>query len=120
VRFRRAYLILIILVSAQVPTVIYDLDFPKILDLFLLLLVLTSNYYGLRDRKSWVVSLILIFSVNGCFFSAIGFLEPARDMMGLFQKIPKGLLVLFCYYQAGFFRKREVMRFFGDRGEVFF
>ena len=121
IRVRRVYLTLIYITWLfEMPEIIFRLHFFENIYVIMYLVFLTLTYYGLRDRKYWVIPLVLINSVNLSFLLLLSFIEPANSIIGLFAKIGKVLLIYFFVYQINFLRRREVMHYFGDTGQVLF
>ena len=77
-------------------------------------------YFGLRYRRGWVVTLLLIFAAYSCFASFIGALSPAENLKTLFAKIVVLLLLFFFAYNIMFFSKPRVRALFRDRGTLVF
>lgn len=98
---------------------LHPLELPGI-ELALDLLTVGVIYFGLRERKHWVVPFALIESIAHCCWSIARVFEPADRMTALFAKIAILLMIYFYAYQVVFFRKSEVKRFFGEPGLVLF
>jgi hypothetical protein len=77
-------------------------------------------YVGLRSRRSWAITLVLITSAFGFFSSFCKIIDPAGDILALIGKVFSCLFLFFFGYQIIFFRKREVRLFFGTKGQVLF
>jgi hypothetical protein len=77
-------------------------------------------YFGLRYRKSWAITLVLIISIFGCLGMFVQILQPADEIKALLAKVLRVLILLFFAYQIYFFRKPEVRTLFADRGYLVF
>jgi hypothetical protein len=77
-------------------------------------------YFGLRYRRSWAITLVLIISIFGCLGMFVQILQPAEDVKTLLAKILPVLIFLFFAWQIHFFRKPEVRALFADRGYLIF
>jgi hypothetical protein len=78
------------------------------------------SYVGLRHRRDWVITLILIISALGILGQVFGILEPANDIRALLDKILRVVILLFYAYQIHFFRKPDVRQLFRDKGYLVF
>jgi hypothetical protein len=75
-------------------------------------------YLGLRWRRKWVITLVLIFSALSCATIFFNIMHPAEYMRELFSKLVGILLLLFYGYQIYFFRRKDVRERFGDKGTL--
>ncbi|SPF36811.1 conserved membrane hypothetical protein [Syntrophobacter sp. SbD1] len=116
---RRVYLTLIWGFGLAIPGFLYRLELPKT-DWVLHFFILNVIYFGLRDRKHWVVQLVLIKSLTSCWWGILKLFEPAENVNMLIYKILGALSIYFFAYQVAFFTTSEVKRFFGDSGQELF
>jgi hypothetical protein len=88
---------------------------PVLQDIFLTLLY-SAVYFGLRRRKEWVITLVLIFSAL-CFVQYFfDIMHPADGIKALLAKVVVLLLLSFYAYQIHFFSRADVRERFGDKG----
>lgn len=121
VRIQRIYIALVILVC--LGTLLKYFRYSSIQGYFehvLLAFWFALAYFGLKQKKEWVIPLILVFSALSSFAEIVNFLSPALNIKMLFDKILDGLLLFFFAYQIMFFSKREVRLFFGDKSHIFY
>jgi hypothetical protein len=119
---QRVYLALAVLGVLGLP-LIYFVKSPGVETLLqgVLVAVLDGvSYIGLRLRRSWVITLILIVSIFGCLGMFVQILQPADEIKALLDKVVRVLILLFFAYQIYFFRKPEVRRLFADKGYLVF
>lgn len=117
---KRLYLLLVFSsVIAIIYEVIKRLD-KEILTSLLSLLVNMSVYLGLKQKKSWLIPLVLINSVMCAFMLLLTIVYPINDSHGLTRKFFAVLLFIFYLYQLKFFSKREVKNIFGETGKTIF
>ena len=123
-RIRRFYFVMICLGALDV---IFNLSgisegLPRreilqaIMDLFLYLII----YIGLKQRKGWLIPLILLSSAWWLISTFLTAFQPAVDAPGLLAKAGGILLVLFFSYQLRFFSRREVKSYFDTREIILF
>lgn len=72
-------------------------------------------YFGLRHRKEWVITLVLISSALNCIFCFFHIMQPAEDVKTLIGKVFGLLLLLFFAYNIVFFRRSQVREVFADK-----
>ncbi len=72
-------------------------------------------YFGLRYRKEWAITLVLILAAFNCISIFFRLMHPAQDIKTLVAKGIVLLLLLFFAYNIVFFRKPEVRALFGDK-----
>ena len=77
-------------------------------------------YMGLRHRKEWVTTFILIFSAFSLLTSFLSSFEPAKDVISLVGKVVPITFVLFSAYQIYFFAKKEVLALFNAKGTIIY
>lgn len=77
-------------------------------------------YFGLRNRKEWVIALVLILSALNCVPCFLVIMRPAEDIKTLLARILGFLLLLFFAYNIMFFRRAHVRTLFGDKGTLVF
>ncbi|MFH1113532.1 MAG: PDZ domain-containing protein [Pseudomonadota bacterium] len=77
-------------------------------------------YVGLRYRKEWVVTLILIFSAVSCLRFFILVMSPGENIRMMLAKVFGLALLLFFAYNIMFFRRARVRMLFGDKGTLVF
>ena len=86
------------------------------INLFLYIVI----YIGLRLRKKWLISLVLISSAWLLLSTFLATFQSAVDVPGLLAKAVCIMLVLFYAYQMHFFSRREVKSYFGMKGTIIF
>ena len=120
-RIQKAYLVLtVLMLPGTISGLLHHAKAAEIGKRFIILIIYTSAYYGLRRRREWVIPLILIFSAFQCFWCFVNAVHPAENMLSVISKIFVCLLLLFFVYQMSFFRRLEVRILFGAGGiEVF-
>jgi hypothetical protein len=120
-RIQRVYLLLTIL---GFFTLLLDLFGSGLqigyLEEFISVIIFAIIYFGLRRRKEWVITLILIVSGVQCFWFLLRIIHPAEDIRTLVLKFISCLLFFFAAYQLSFFRRPEVRALFGHKGFVLF
>jgi len=77
-------------------------------------------YIGLRQRKTWLIAIILIFSAFALLISFLASFEPAKDVASLLGKIGDIIIVIFSAYQIHFFSKKEVKPLFNAKGTIIY
>lgn len=77
-------------------------------------------YFGLRYRRGWAITLVLIISIFRCLGMFVQILQPAEEIKALLAKVVRVFILLFFAYQIYFFRKPEVRRLFADKGFLVF
>jgi len=120
---QRVYLVLIILNGASLLFQLVDFEQSKLREIdetAIGLAMYWGVYVGLRSRRSWAITLVLITSAFGFFSSFCKIIDPAGDILALIGKVFSCLFLFFFGYQIIFFRKREVRLFFGTKGQVLF
>lgn len=83
-------------------------------------LIYITIYFGLRQRRSWVIHLVLIVSAIGIFGKFLNIIHPVATSLELTIKLFDVLLFIFYLYQLTFFSKREVKNIFGEKGKTIF
>lgn len=77
-------------------------------------------YFGLRYRREWVVTLVLLFSAYNCLRYFLLLVSPAENIKTLFGKVLGLLLLLFYTYTMMFFLRAPVRTLFGDKDTLLF
>ena len=114
-RIQRVYLAIVVLgllglISHQISV---QFRVWEVLEGFLFLLINSSVYLGLRQRREWVITLVLIISVFGCCWSLVNFIQPVQDIKALAVKIFDLVFFLFFAYQIFFFADRKFEYYLG-------
>jgi hypothetical protein len=73
-------------------------------------------YLGLRWRKNWGITLVLIFSALSIVTCIFNIVHPADDVRALLAKLGGLFFLAFHGYQIYFFRRADVRERFGDKG----
>ena len=122
-RIRRVYAFLIIMDLFLLFGLARHANEPVLNEAIERLIMLTLHsflYFGLSEKKPWVIHLILICSLFGIIYGLIPILEPSSNFIRVLGKAIACLLVLFYAYQLSFFSKREVKAFFQEKGMILF
>jgi len=124
-RIQRIYLVLLCLVClSALPLLASIIDGPPIpegeLESLLQAILYFMIYSGLRNRKSWVIPLILLTSAFSAFLFLLQFLTPSTDLKLLLAKVVSALMCLFFVYQMIIFSRREVRSLFGASKQIIF
>lgn len=123
-RIRKVYFALICLGTLDVIFTLsgFSDSLPRreILQEIMSILLFLVVYIGLRLRREWLISLILLFSAWWLISTFLTSFQPAVDVPGLLSKIGGILLVLFYAYQLYFFSRREVKSYFGVKEVILF
>lgn len=120
-RIRRVYLVLSVM--ASIAAFSHLLEWKGIWDVLPDVLLGTLYglvYVGLRFRKEWVVTLILIFSALSCLGLLLLVMSPADGIRMILGKVFCLALFLFFAYNIMFFRRARVRMFFGNKGTLVF
>ncbi len=119
-KIRRVYLALILISTPGALASIYYADIGVRGEFLVTWICQIFMYFGLRDKKSWIIPLITISSVFSFVFSLLAITEPSKNPIELITKILADLMVFFFVFQIHFFRRKEVGKFFMDSGLDFF
>jgi hypothetical protein len=124
-RIQKTYLVLLCLVGLfTLPLLTSIIDGSPIpneeLESLLQFITYLMIYLGLRNRKSWVVPLILLTSAFSSFLFFLHFLTPATELKLLMTKAIAALLCLFFIYQMIIFSRKEVRSLFGVSKQIIF
>ena len=114
---QRIYLFLIIILLLSIlATLLESMNNPEAWEVVIQIIIYSVIYWGLRNRKSWVVPLIIIASVLSLILTFIGLVSPAENFQDLLGKIYSVAFISFLIYQLWLFQKREVKSLFGYIG----
>jgi hypothetical protein len=124
---QKIYLVLVVMkvlfvlgVLAGLTPPLRSVGAPGLLQSLLITILYCFIYYGLRGRKKWVITLVLIFSALSIVPCIFDVLYPAENVKALLGKLIVLLYLSFCGYQIYFFRRPDVRERFGDRGVLVF
>lgn len=83
-------------------------------------IIYLAAYLGLRKQRDWSIPLILITSIIVLVQTVPAIIKPAADTAEFISKVIQFFLIYFYWYQAFFFSREEVRRYFGSRGFILF
>jgi hypothetical protein len=120
-RIRRIYLVFLIIAwIALLWRISHSSDLKDNLENLLYAILWTAIYYGLLFKSGWIIPLIFINSALSCVSSLSNIFHPAENIKAVFFKVIFCLMFFFFFYQIIYFSKREVRRYFRDRGKILF
>ena len=91
---------------------------PNIFIALAMLIVELTIYSGLKNKKNWIIPLVLFYAAFSFVFGLPKLLVPAENIGMIISKVLVVLFIFFCAYQVIFFSKRAVRNYFNTEGEV--
>ena len=83
-------------------------------------LIYSAAYVGLKTARHWVIPLLLITSIWVLVQTLSAILEPASNVATFAAKMIHFVVLFFYWYQAFFFSRQEVKRYFNASGTILF
>jgi hypothetical protein len=118
---QRVYLAIAVLLILGVPSALISASgFGHVLQDVLFVALYGAAYFGLRHRREWATTLVLIVSAFSCISGVVNVIQPAGEIKELIVKVFFFLWLLFFAYQIVFFRRTDVRGLFGDKGTLVF
>lgn len=120
---RKIYLTLIVIGIIVLPIKWREFlseDITKIGQIFFYFIVYTSIYFGLKNKRNWVIMFILFVSALGFLLGCLYVFCPANTLAELAEKISGIFFLLFFGYQLIFFTGKNVRTYYGVKGRIIF
>lgn len=115
------YLVLMVLgCIAAVLSILLSVSILSFLKDVAFVIIYGTAYLGLRYRKEWVITLILILSALNCFSLIFPIFIPAETASDFWAKLISLFMFFFFAYNIVLFRRSAVRSLFRDKGTVVF
>jgi len=95
-------------------------DITKIGQIFFHFIVYASIYFGLKNKRNWIIMFILFVSALGFLLGCLYVFSPANTLAELAEKISGIFFLLFYGYQLIFFSGQNVRTYYGVKGRIIF